>query len=211
MPSELAPGTYRADNTSSRCRIHYDNIYLVASGPGRVTLEVRAEWSSVSTSNCGTFEAHTPIQLTAFGDGVYVVPSELAPGTYRANDTSSRCRIHYDNIYLVASGPGRVTFEVQPEWSSVSTSNCGTFEAHTPNRLTAFGDGVYVVPSELAPGTYRADNTSSRCRIHYDNIYLVASGPGRVTFEVASASATAGPSSALRRAVVRIRQASGRG
>ena len=182
--SELAPATYRANDTSSRCLIYYDNIYLVASGPGRITFEVQPEWSSVSTSNCGTFEAHTPDRLTAFGDGVYLVHSELAPATYRANDTSSRCLIYYDNIYLVASGPGRITFEVQPEWSSISTSNCGTFEAHTPDRLTAFGDGVYLVPSELAPGTYRANDTSSRCLIYYDNIYLVASGPGRVTFEV---------------------------
>ncbi len=132
---------------------------IVASGPGRVTFEVQAEWSSVSTSNCGTFEAHTPSQLTAFGDGVYLVPSELAPGTYRANDTSSRCLVYRDNTRPVASGPGRVTFEVQAEWSSVSTSNCGTFEAHTPSQLTAFGDGVYLVPSELAPGTYRANDT----------------------------------------------------
>ena len=131
VPSELAPGTYAAANTSNRCRIVYDNIYPVASGPGRVAFEVQGEWSSVSVSNCGTFEPYTPARLALFGDGVYLVPSELAPGTYAAANTSSRCRIVYDNIYPVASGPGRVAFEVQGEWSSVSVSNCGTFEPTT--------------------------------------------------------------------------------
>ena len=190
VPSELAPGTYAAANTSSRCHITYDNIYSVASGPGRVTFEVQAEWSSISVSNCGTFESHTPDRLTSFGDGVYLVPSELAPGTYAAANTSSRCHITYDNLYSVASGPGRIAFEVQAEWSSISVRNCGTFESHTPDRLTSFGDGVYLVPSELAPGTYAAANTSSRCHITYDNLYSVASGPGRVTFEVEAAWST---------------------
>ena len=184
VPSELAPGTYRAADTGSRCDVYRDNVHLVTSGPGRVTFEVQAEWSSIRVSECGTFEAHTPSRIASFGDGVYLVPSELAPETYRAADTGSRCRVYRDNVHLVTSGPGRVTFEVQAEWSSIRVSECGTFEAHTPSRLTSFGDGVYVVPSELAPETYRAADTGSRCRVYRDNVHLVTSGPGRVTFEV---------------------------
>ena len=156
----------------------------MASGPGRVTFEVQAGWSTISISGCGTFESHTPSRLIAFGDGAYLVPSELAPGTYTATDTGPLCNVYRDNIYRLASGPGRVTFEVQAEWSTISISSCGTFESHTPSRLIAFGDGAYLVPSELAPGTYTATDTGPLCNVYRDNIYRLASGPGRVTFEV---------------------------
>ena len=196
VPSEVAPETYRAADTSSRCRVYRDNVHLVTSGPGRVTFEVQAEWSSIRVSECGTFEVHSPSRIASFGDDTYLVPSEVAPETYRAADTSSRCRVYRDNVHLVTSGPGRVAFEVQAEWSSIRVSECGTFEVHTPSRLASFGDGVYLVPSELAPGTYRAADTGSRCRVYRDNVHLVTSGPGRVAFEVqasgpASASANA--------------------
>ena len=190
MPSEIAPGTYRATDTGTLCRVYRDNIYLVASGPGRVTFAVEAAWSTISISNCTTFEAHTPSHLAAFGDGAYLVPSEIAPGTYRAADTGTLCRVYHDNIYLVASGPGRVTFVVEAAWSTLSISNCTTFSVHTPGRLTAFGDGAYLVPSEIAPETYRAADTGTLCRVYRDNIYLVASGPGRVTFVVEAAWST---------------------
>ena len=132
VPSEIAPGTYHATDTGPRCDVYRDNIYRLASGPGRVTFEVQASWSTITISDCGTFEAHTPVSLTSFGDGVYLVPSELAPGAYRATDTGPRCDVYRDNIYRLASGPGPVTFEVQAEWSTISISDCGTFERTTP-------------------------------------------------------------------------------
>ncbi len=110
------------------CDVYRDNIYRLASGPGRVTFEVQAEWATISISGCGTFESHTPSRLIAFGDGVYLVPSELAPGTYTATGTGPLCDVYRDNIYRLASGPGRVTFEVQAEWSSIRVRDCGTFE-----------------------------------------------------------------------------------
>ena len=132
MPSEIAPGTYRAADTGSRCDVYRDNVHPVASGPGRVTFEVQAAWSSIRVRDCVTFELHSPSRITSFGDGVYLVPSELAPGTYRAADTGSRCDVYRDNVHPVASGPGRVTFEVQAAWSSIRVSDCGTFEVHSP-------------------------------------------------------------------------------
>ena len=104
----------------------------MASGPGRVTFEVLAEWSSIRIRDCGTFELHTPSRLASFGDGVYLVPSEIAPGTYRALDSDNSCRVYRDNSRLVASGPGRVTFEVQAGWSTISVSDCTTFELRDP-------------------------------------------------------------------------------
>ncbi len=190
VPSEIAAGTYRATDTGSRCRVYRDNIYLVASGPGRVTFAVEASWSTISISDCATFAVHTPSRLPAFGDGAYLVPSEIAAGTYRANDAGGRCRVYRDNIYLVASGPGRVTFAVEASWSTISISDCATFAVHTPSRLSAFGDGAYLVPSEIAAGTYRANDAGGRCRVYRDNIYLVASGPGRVTFAVEASWST---------------------
>ena len=79
----------------------------------------------------------TEPRLASFGDGVYLVPSEVAPGTYRAADTGSRCDVYRDNVHLVASGPGRVTFEVQAEWSSIRVRDCGTFELQLP-------EGCYI-------------------------------------------------------------------
>ena len=100
----------------------------MTSGPGRVAFEVRAEWSSIRIRDCGTFETHSPSRLASFGDGVYLVPSEIAPGTYRADNTGSRCDVYRDHVHRVTSGPGRVAFEVRAEWSSIRVRDCGTFE-----------------------------------------------------------------------------------
>ena len=184
VPSEIAPGTYSAADTGSRCDVYRDHVHLVTSGPGRVSFEVQAGWSSIRVRECETFEVHTPSRLASFGDGVYLVPSEIAPGTYSAADTGSRCDVYRDHVHLVTSGPGRVSFEVQAGWSSIRVRECGTFEVHTPSRLASFGDGVYLVPSEIAPGTYSAADTGSRCDVYRDHVHLVTSGPGRVSFEV---------------------------
>ena len=169
VPSELAPGTYRATDTDNSCRVYGDNSRLVASGPGRITFEVTPEWPSIRVRDCGTFELHTPSRLASFGDGVYLVPSEIAPGTYRALDSDNSCRVYGENSRLVASGPGRITFEVMPEWPSIRVRDCETFELHTPSRLASFGDGVYLVPSEIAPGTYRATDSDNSCRVYGEN------------------------------------------
>ena len=122
------------------------------------------------TAAAAVTAAPTPTRTAAapeaFGDGTYLVPSELAPGTYRAADTGSRCRVYRDNVHLVASGPGRVTFEVQAEWSSIRVSECGTFEVHSPSRIASFGDGTYLVASEsrrkrTAPPIQAADAAST--------------------------------------------------
>ena len=138
VPSEIAPGTYRAADTGGLCRVYRDNIYLVASGPGRVTFAVEAAWSTLSISNCAAFAVHTPSHLATFGDGAYLVPSEIAPGTYSAADTGGLCRVYRDNIYLVASGPGRVTFAVEAAWSTHQRQQLR--DLRDPQPLTA----IYV-------------------------------------------------------------------
>ncbi len=105
--------------------------------------------TSAAAATAAPTATRTAAAPEAFGDGAYLVPSELAPGTYTATDTGPLCNVYRDNIYRLASGPGRVTFEVQPEWSTISISSCGTFAVHTPSRLPAFGDGAYLVPSEI--------------------------------------------------------------
>ena len=143
---------------TTHASVYRENSRLVASGPGRITFEVMPEWPSIRVRDCGTFELHTPSRLASFGNGVYLVPSEIAPGTYRADNTASRCDVYRDHVHRVTSGPGRVAFEVRAEWSSIRVRELRNLRSpHSPSRLASFGDGVYLVPSEIAPGTYRAD------------------------------------------------------
>ena len=115
--------------------------------------------TSAAAETAAPTATRTAAAPEAFGDGVYLVPSELAPGTYRAADTGSRCDVYRDNVHLVTSGPGRVTFEVQAEWSSISVSNCGTFESHTPDRLN-------IVRRRRLPGPLRTRAWNLRCCQH---------------------------------------------
>jgi hypothetical protein len=102
-----------------------------------------------------------------FGDGTWVVGTDIKPGTYRAADAGNSCYwerlknfsgsfgaiISNDNG---SGGPLIVTIERSDE--GFSTEDCGDWSddlSPVTSSRNAFGDGTYIVGVDISPGTYR--------------------------------------------------------
>ena len=186
VPDEVAPGTYVTSDAGILCTVYDHRSRRVAGGAGTVTITVSADWSRIEVSNCGTFRPHTPSVRTSFGDGTYLVPDEVAPGTYVTSDAGILCRVYDHRSRRVAGGAGTVTITVSADWSRIEVSNCGTFRPHTPSVRTSFGDGTYLVPDEVAPGTYVTSDAGILCRVYDHRSRRVAGGAGTVTITVSA-------------------------
>ena len=123
----IVPGTYVTSDAGILCTVYDHRSRRVAGGAGTVTITVSADWSRIEVSNCGTFRPHTPSVRTSFGDGTYLVPDEVAPGTYVTSDAGILCTVYDHRSRRVAGGAGTVTITVSADWSRIEVSNCGTF------------------------------------------------------------------------------------
>ncbi|SFP89027.1 hypothetical protein SAMN05660464_0005 [Geodermatophilus dictyosporus] len=106
-----------------------------------------------------------------FGDGTYLVGTEVHPGLYRSDGAHycswkrlSDLSGDYDAVlawdYFVE---GQVYVEVLPTDVAFTTDDCGRWTAVTsggPDVSGAFDDGTYLVGSEIQPGTYRSTGGS---------------------------------------------------
>ncbi len=107
-----------------------------------------------------------PSRLHAVNDGVWEVPTEVRPGTYRAASAdgcywarlkaltgATRDIIAND----IANGPAIVT--VDPGDAGFESSRCGKWTPDlrrvTRNRAR-FGEGTYLVGVDIAPGAYHS-------------------------------------------------------
>lgn len=112
---------------------------------------------------------------SSFGDGLWVVGADVAPGTYRVaapvvySDDDSYCHwTTYDDVagtldHLVATGfgDGRPTV-VFDNVATVESIGCGTWVHVDPKALfknaeaaTVIPEGEWLVGEDVAPGTYR--------------------------------------------------------
>jgi hypothetical protein len=111
-----------------------------------------------------------PAPEPGFGDGIFLVGSDIQPGTYRADGTSdcywkrlSDLSGDLDAILANDNAVGQVYVEMLPTDVAFSTEGCGRWLPATatgPDVSSGFGDGAYLVGSDIQPGTYRADGTS---------------------------------------------------
>lgn len=120
---------------------------------------------------CGAFNTAP----RTFGSGTWVVGAEIPPGTYRNDDSSALCYAARlsgfggtlgeiitnelsTTILAVTIEPGDVGFE---------STDCGTWSndiRYRPGPTSApFGSGTWFVNQEVAPGTWRNDDSSQGC------------------------------------------------
>jgi hypothetical protein len=116
-----------------------------------------------------------PPTVATFGDGVWTVPGEVQPGTYRNSDSSAACywarlsgfggtldeiianEFTYE-IDIVTIKSGDVGFE---------SIDCGTWTTNltprTSSPTASFGGGAFLVNTEVAAGTWRNSDSSEGC------------------------------------------------
>lgn len=109
-----------------------------------------------------------PAQSVTFGDGTYRVGPDVRPGTYRTRTGSSGCywaRLHGfggDVADILANTntnfPTIVT--ISPNDQGFQSAGCGTWTSNlsaiTASPTAPLPDGVYIVGTDVAPGTWKS-------------------------------------------------------
>lgn len=104
-----------------------------------------------------------------FGDGTYIVGSDIAPGRYRARNLGLFCyweRLSglggsFDEIIANGNPTGSsAVVDIRPADKGFSSSGCGQWATDlspvTPSTAAPFSDGTYIVGVDIAPGTWRS-------------------------------------------------------
>ena len=188
---DIAPGRYRTTTATEDClwfRLYdFGGIYgayegLNATARDRLAVvDIAPTDAGFTSRGCGTWSPDlTPIVMPGqpFGDGTYLVGADVAPGRYHASDPAGSCywtRLgsfggdrHYgydtsDDIIGYGSSAIVDIFETD---AGFRTSGCGTWSEVNPRASEpkrSFGDGTYIVGTDIAPGRYFADAPPGRC------------------------------------------------
>jgi hypothetical protein len=101
-----------------------------------------------------------------FGDGTYQVGKDIQPGTYRTRVGSPGC--YYarlkgfggtlDDIIANNSTDAPAIVTIAATDKGFTSENCGTWTkdlSQITQSKTSFGDGMYIVGTDIAPGTYK--------------------------------------------------------
>jgi hypothetical protein len=107
-----------------------------------------------------------------FGDGTYLVGTDVQPGLYRT-DGATTCSwrrlsdLSGDYDAILASdyfSDGQAYVEILPTDGAFSTDDCGRWAPVSvggPDVSGGFEDGTYLIGSDIQPGTYRSTGGSS--------------------------------------------------
>ncbi len=167
--AQIEPGLYRASSATESCS------WALNDGrerhEGRATLvELKPSDVSFVSSGCGTWEryAATASPGQPFGDGTFRVEEEVAPGRYRARDASEACvweRLLTWRHAPAATGHTSVV-DILPSDAGFHSRGCGEWStdvAPVGEPAGEFGDGTYLVGSDIGPGRYRSTDTVGGC------------------------------------------------
>lgn len=108
-----------------------------------------------------------PVSVPQFGNGMFVVGSDIQPGTYRTRKGADGC------YYARLSGFGGTLSEIianentddpavvtiAPTDKGFQSVRCGTWTqdlSQITASKTSFNDGTYIVGTDIQPGTYRS-------------------------------------------------------
>jgi hypothetical protein len=112
---------------------------------------------------------------TSFGSGTFIVGEDIEPGLYAANSPTGSCyweRLggfsgQLDDIHANYFGGDRQIVFIAETDVGFSSERCGTW-TRDPEPIRAdtgapFGDGMFMVPAEVQPGTWRSEGASGAC------------------------------------------------
>jgi hypothetical protein len=110
-------------------------------------------------------------QGPTFSDGTYQVGTDIQPGTYRTRESSLGCYYarlggfsgELNDILANANTDAPAVVTIKPTDAGFESQGCGTWtkdlSAITESK-TSFDDGIYIVGTDIEPGTYRSSGSS---------------------------------------------------
>ena len=187
---EITPGRYRAA-TGASCT--WSRLGKFGGGRGdiigygssnererRLIVDIAPSDAGFFSEGCAWTTDLTPRVAPGqpFGDGAYVVGTEVAPGRYRATSFSDVCYwqrlTKFGGAYgrdagIIGarwSGSGGAIVDIAPSDVGFHSWGCGIWTtdlAHPDGIRQSFGDGTFLVGSDMQPGRYRALPSTTRC------------------------------------------------
>lgn len=159
----LSPPTVIPSTVSQYVADHADvtGAYIYG-GPGAISSAVE---SSLNTILGGPTPAPGG---SGYGDGTYRVGTDIPPGTYRTRNNSSGCywkRMsdfsgNLDSILANDFTNDHTVVTILPGDVGFATDGCGTWtsdlSAITSSPDSPFGDGMWIVGTDVAAGTWSA-------------------------------------------------------
>jgi hypothetical protein len=107
-----------------------------------------------------------------FSDGTFQVGTDIQPGTYRTREGSSGCYYErlsgfsgeFDDILTNGNTDAPAIITIKPSDVGFTSQGCGTWtkdlSAITESK-TSFGEGTYIVGTDIDPGNYRNNGTGA--------------------------------------------------
>ena len=117
----------------------------------------------------------TTIAYLTFGDGNWIVGTDIEPGTYRNDDSSALClwqRLsgfsgEFDDIIASDLTEAITIVTIEATDTGFSSEDCSTWSTDlsplTSSPEADFGDGTWIVGGDIAPGLWRNDDSSALC------------------------------------------------
>jgi hypothetical protein len=110
-------------------------------------------------------------QEPSFSDGTYQIGTDIQPGTYRTRQGSPGCYFarlagfgnELNDIIANFNTDAPAVVTIKPTDEGFESQACGTWtkdlSAITESK-TSFGEGTYIVGTDIEPGTYRNSGSS---------------------------------------------------
>ena len=116
-------------------------------------------------------------KVATFGGGDQIVGTDVQPGTYRTRQPANLCyweRLSgfggsLDEVIANGAGSGYFTVTIAAGDLGFSSSGCGTWSADLSAVTSPAGpideDGVYIVGTDIAPGTWKSTGGAFGCYV----------------------------------------------
>ena len=175
-----SPGVFRPSNTTMYLR--YENSQGNADASWNVGMNT---WLPVSgvfgdklpppPTTTTTTTTTKPPSAAGFGDGTWIVGQDIAPGTYRIGASPNTCygeRLSgfggtFGEIIANELSDDPIIVTIAPSDAGFESSRCGWWSTdlspQTSSPTAGFGDGYWIVGSEVAPGLWRNSDSSGTC------------------------------------------------
>jgi hypothetical protein len=145
-------------------------IYALNSGPSRDPVQFSQNGADDKNDTAASKDSNEPAvdnRYAHFNNGTHIVGRDIQAGTYRTRSASSGCYYarlsgfsgSLDQILSNENTDSPAVVTIESTDKGFNSARCATWtqdlSAITTSRV-AFSDGIYIVGTDITPGTYRS-------------------------------------------------------
>jgi dipeptidyl aminopeptidase/acylaminoacyl peptidase len=144
-----------------------NEVYVMGTVQATTPLPAVTTPSPVQTTPSPVPTTPASPAFVTFGDGTWRIPTDIKAGTYRTRESSTGCywaRLKgfsggLDDILANESTDAPTIVTILASDKGFETAGCGTWTSdlsEITDSKTSFGEGTFIVGTDIAAGTYRA-------------------------------------------------------